>query len=467
MQPFELTGLQAAEQIKSRHLSPVELVDSVLQRIEDVDPTIHAFAAVTAEHARQAAKRAEQEIASGHYRGPLHGLTVGVKDLVETAGVATTSSSKSRQDHIPAQDAAIVRRLQDAGAIMVGKTHTHEFAFGVITPTTRNPWNTEHIPGGSSGGSGAALAAGMCHIAIGTDTGGSIRIPSSVNGVFGLKPTYGRVSRTGIASLSWSLDHVGPMARTVADAAAMLQAVAGYDRTDPATVDVPVEEYSACLDRGVQGLTIGVPTNYFFDNIDPEVESAVRAAIEQLAGLGATIREVAIPHPNAYMPAEYAIFCSEASAYHQQRLRERGDLIGDDVRLLLEAGELIYATDYIKALRARTLLQEGWRDLYGQGLDLVVAPTLPNVAANVGQVLFEVGEPEPVINSYVRASAPGNLTGLPAASVPCGFSDGGLPIGMQLIGKPFAESTVLQAAAAYERVNERAGEVPRIGAAGG
>ena len=464
MQPYQLTGLQAAAQIKSKQLSPVELVDSVLERISAVDELVHAFAVVTAEAAREAARKAEQEISSGIYRGPLHGLTVGVKDLVETAGVATTSSSQSRLDYVPERDAAIVRRLRDAGAIMVGKTHTHEFAFGVITPTTRNPWNTDHIPGGSSGGSGAALAAGMCHIAIGTDTGGSIRIPAAVNGVFGLKPTYGRVSRTGIASLSWALDHVGPMARTVADAAAMLQAVAGYDRADPATVDVPLEDYSAALDRGVDGLTIGVPTNYFFDNIDPEVESAIRGAVEALAGLGATVREVEIPLPAAYMPAEYAIFCSEASAYHQQRLRERGERIGDDVRVLLEAGELILATDYIKALRARTLLQEGWRDLYAHnGLDLVAAPTLPHVAAQVGQKLFEIGDPEPVINAYVRTSAPGNLTGLPAASVPCGFSKSGLPIGLQLIGKPFAESTVLQAAAAYERVNERAGELARIG----
>lgn len=462
MQPYQLTALQAAEQIRTKQLSPVELVDSVLQRIDAVDGRLHAFASVTAQQATEAAKVAEQEIAAGRYRGPLHGLTLGVKDLVETAGIPTTSSSRSRYDYVPAQDAAIVRRLQDAGAIMIGKTHTHEFAFGVITPTTRNPWNTGHIPGGSSGGSGAALAAGMCHIAIGTDTGGSIRIPSAVNGVVGLKPTYGRVSRTGIASLSWSLDHVGPMARTVADAATMLQAVAGYDRSDPATVDVPLADYSAGLDNGVNGLTIGVPTNYFFDRTDQEVETAVRAAIEALAGLGATVREVEIPHPQAYLPAEYAIFCAEASAYHQQRVRERGDDIGEDVRLLLEAGELIYATDYIKALRARTLLQEGWRDLFGQGLDLIAAPTLPQVAAEVGQEMFEAAEPEPVINAYVRTSAPGNLVGLPAASVPCGFSRSGLPIGLQLIGRPFAEDTVLQVAAAYERVNERAGELAPI-----
>ncbi|WP_153503403.1 amidase [Cumulibacter manganitolerans] len=463
-EPYELSATEAAAQIKAKALSPVELVDSVLDRIAAVDDRVHAFVTVTAEHARDAARRAEQEIGRGDYRGPLHGITVGVKDLVETAGVPTTSSSKSRSDYVPTSDAAIVRRLQGAGAIMVGKTHTHEFAFGVITPTTRNPWNTDHIPGGSSGGSGAALAAGMCQLAVGTDTGGSIRIPSSVNGVVGLKPTYGRVSRTGIASLSWALDHVGPMARTVADAAAMLQAVAGYDRSDPATVDVAVPDYSAALDGGVGDLTIGVPTNYFFDGVDPQVESAVRAAIERLAGLGATVREVEIPLPTAYMPAEYAIFLAEASAYHQQRLRERGEDIEHDVRLLLEVGEMVLATDYIKALRARTLLQDGWRDLFAaNGLDLIAAPTLPQVAARVGQQEFAGDPGEPVINAYVRTSAPGNLTGLPAASVPCGFNDAGLPIGLQLIGRPFAEPTVLRAAAAVEEPGRPTGGLPPLG----
>lgn len=463
MQPYQLSAVDTAEQIKTKQLSPVEVVESVLARIEAIEPRLSAFATLTAEQALDAARTAEKEIAAGQYRGPLHGLTVGVKDLVETAGITTTSSSQSRHDYVPEHDAAIVQRLNAAGAIMVGKTHTHEFAFGVITPTTRNPWNTEHIPGGSSGGSGAALAAGMCHLAVGTDTGGSIRIPASANGVFGIKATYGRVSRAGIASLSWALDHVGPMARTVADAALMLQAVAGYDRTDPATVDVPVDDYSAALGRGVRGMRIGVPTNYFFDNIDPQVESAVRAAIDRLADLGAHVLEVEVPLPEAYMPAEYAIFLAEASAYHQQRLRHRGDMITEDVRLLLETGELLYATDYIKALRARTLLQEGWRDLYARhDLQLVAAPTLPYPAAKVGQTMFESNDPEPVINAYVRTSAPGNLTGLPASSVPCGFSADGLPIGLQLIGRPFAESTVLAASAAFEAAYERSGEMPAL-----
>ena len=462
MQPYEMTASQAAQAIQSKELSPVELTESVLGRIEAVDDKVHAFATVTADVAREQAKQAADEIAAGQYRGPLHGITVGVKDLVDTAGIRTTSSSRTRADYVPDADGAVVERLADAGAVMVGKTHTHEFAFGVITPTTRNPWNIEHIPGGSSGGSGAALAAGMCQIAIGTDTGGSIRIPASVNGVVGLKPTYGRVSRRGIASLSWSLDHVGPMARTVADTAAMLQALIGYDRSDPACVDEPAPDYSAGLGEGVAGMRIGVPVGYFFDNIDPQVEQAVRDAADGLALLGADVQEVPLPLPEAYMPAEYAIFMAEASAYHQQRIREQGDEFEPDVRLLLEAGELILATDYIKALRARTLIQNAWRDLFATGLDAIIAPTVPNVAAKVGQLEFDNGEPETVINSYVRASAPGNLTGLPALSVPCGFSGDGLPIGMQIIGRPFDESTVLRIGAAWESSYADSGKMPNL-----
>lgn len=462
MQPWTLSAGEASALIKAKELSPVELTESVLERIAAVDDRVGAFVTVTADRAREQARRAAEEIAAGRWRGPLHGLTYGMKDLVDTAGIRTTSSSKTRADHVPQADGAVVERLDAAGAVMVGKTHTHEFAFGVITPTTRNPWNLDRIPGGSSGGSGAALAAGMCHIAIGTDTGGSIRIPSAVCGVSGLKPTYGRVSRRGVASLSWSLDHVGPMARTVSDVAMMLQQLAGYDRTDPATRDVPVPDYSAHLDDGVDGLRIGVPTAYFFDHVDPAVEAAVRGVADRLAASGAEIVDAPIPLPEAYMPTEYCVFLAEASAYHQQRIREQPENFEPDVRLLLEAGEMVPATDYIRALRVRTLLQEAWRDMFAAGLDAVLAPTLPNVAAKVGQESFDDwGVAEAIIDSYVRTSAPGNLTGLPALSVPCGFTQG-LPIGAQIIGRPFDEATVLQVGAAAEATYDRAGEMPEL-----
>ena len=456
MQPYELNLREAADQIRNRQLSPVELTESVLDRIDSVDGRVGAFATVTAEHARRAARDAENEIAQGDYRGPLHGVCVGVKDLVDTEGIRTTSSSRTRSDNVPVSDAAVVEHLNRAGAIMVGKTHTHEFAYGVITPTTRNPWDLDRIPGGSSGGSGAAVAARMCQAAIGTDTGGSVRIPSSVCGTVGLKPTYGRVSRRGVASLSWSLDHVGPLAGTVGDAALMMDAIAGYDRSDPATCDVPVPAHSAALGAGVENLVLGVPRNYFFDYLDPEVETAVRAAIQEFERLGAQIREVELPHAELYMAAEFGILVPEASAYHQQTLRNQADLYEEDVRVLLEAGELMLATDYIKALRVRTLIQQGWRGMFAD-IDAVLAPTLPAVAAKAGQSTFEWpdGIEEPVINSYVRTSAPGNLTGLPALSVPCGYNTDGLPIGMQIIGKPFAEPQILRVGAAYEAATDR------------
>ena len=462
MEPWMLSATDASDLIRTRELSPVELTESVLGRIDAVEDRVGAFATVTADAARVRARAAEAEIAAGNYRGPLHGLTYGMKDLVNTAGVRTTSSSRTRANYVPEEDGAVVELLDAAGAVMVGKTHTHEYAFGVITPTTRNPWNLEHIPGGSSGGSGAALAAGMCHLAIGTDTGGSIRIPSAVCGVTGLKPTYGRVSRRGVASLSWALDHIGPMARTVADVALMLQHVAGYDRSDPASRDVPVPDYSAALDGGVQGLRIGVPTNYFFDHIDPAVADAVRALAARLGEAGADVVDAQIPMPEAYMPVEYCIFLAEASAYHQQRIREQADEFEPDVRLLLEAGEMVPATDYIRALRVRTLLQQGWRDLFNSGLDAVLAPTLPNVAARVGQDTFDRwGVTEAVIDSYVRTSAPGNLTGLPAMSVPCGFSEG-LPIGAQIIGRPYDEATVLRIGSVAESTYAEAGRMPQL-----
>ncbi|MDT7670078.1 MAG: aspartyl-tRNA(Asn)/glutamyl-tRNA(Gln) amidotransferase subunit [Pseudonocardiales bacterium] len=449
MEPYELTLAGAAEKIKAKELSPVELTASVLARIDAVEDKITAFATLTSDLATKAAERAEAEIAAGNYRGPLHGIPVGIKDLYETAGVATTSSSKVRADYIPTLDSAVVEKLFAAGSVMVGKTHTHEFAFGAVTPTTRNPWDLDRMPGGSSGGSGAAVAAGECFLGMGSDTGGSIRIPASVCGTVGLKPTYGRVSRRGVASLSWSLDHVGPLTRTVADAALVMNAIAGYDRADPASVDMPVPDFTAQLD--VAGLTIGVPTNYYTERLDPEVAAAVSAAIAVLVEQGARTREIEIPLPQYVLPTEWAIMLPEASAYHQEMLREKADLYTEDVRLFLEVGELVLATDYIKALRARTLIQQRWRDMFAD-IDVLIAPTLTTPALPVDdpQVTWPDGSTESATDSYVRFSAPANVTGLPALSVPCGFTGTGLPVGMQIIGKPFAEPLLLGVGQAYE-----------------
>jgi aspartyl-tRNA(Asn)/glutamyl-tRNA(Gln) amidotransferase subunit A len=463
MQPYELTLAEAAEKIKAKELSPVELTESALARIESVEPKITAFATVTVDLARKAAAQAEQEITVGEYRGPLHGIPMGIKDLYETAGVATTSSSKVRSDYVPTHDSAVVEKLSAAGMVMVGKTHTHEFAFGAVTPTTRNPWDVEYVPGGSSGGSGAAVAAGECMVGMGSDTGGSIRIPASVCGTVGLKPTYGRVSRRGVASLSWALDHVGPLTRTVRDTALVMDAIAGYDRADPASVDLPVPDFTAELDAGVAGLRIGVPTNYFTDRVDPEVAQAVSTAIALLEEQGARLREVTIPLAEYIAPTEWAIMLPEASAYHQGMLREKAALYGDDVRLFLETGELVLATDYIKALRARTLIQQAWRGMF-ESIDVLIAPTLATPAFRVDkpEITWPDGSKEAATDAYVRLSAPANVTGLPALSVPCGFTTGGLPIGMQILGRPFSEPTLLTVGEAYESATDWAKLAPAL-----
>lgn len=460
MQPYEFSLSAAARQIEAKQLSPVELVDSALERLEAVEPKINAFACVTGDLAREAAKKAGQEIANGAYRGPLHGIPVGIKDLYDTAGVPSTSSSEVRAGRLPDTDAAAVERLTAAGMIMVGKTHTHEFAYGGITPTTRNPWDTSRIPGGSSGGSGAAVAAGVCTVGMGTDTAGSIRIPASLCGTVGLKPTYGRVSRRGVASLSWSLDHVGPLTRNVRDAALVLNAIAGYDRGDPACVDVPVPDYTADLDRGITGLRVGVPTNYYFDRVSNDVDSAVRAAVSLIESRGALVREVVIPYPDAVLAAEWAILMPEASAYHQQVLREKADLYQPDVRLFLEVGELVLATDYIKALRVRTLMQQAWAAMFAD-VDVVVAPSMPLAAPQAGatEVRWPDGTTEDVTTALVRQTSPGNLTGLPTVSLPVGFDEAGLPLGMQVIGRPFDEQTVLRVAQAYEDASDTVGRI--------
>ncbi len=463
MQPSELGIAGAARHVQQGTLSPVELVQSALDRIEEVEGRLNAFVVVTAEQALDAARQAQEEIAGGGYRGPLHGIPVGIKDLYDVAGLPTTSSSAVRAEHVATEDSACVARLRDAGAVVVGKTHTHEFAYGVLTPTTRNPWDTGRVPGGSSGGSGAAVAAGECLLGMGTDTGGSIRIPASVCGTVGLKPTYGRVSRAGITSLCWSLDHAGPLTRTVRDAALALQAVAGFDARDPGSAREPVPDFTRDLDAGVRGLTLGVPANYFFDDVDPEVEAAVREAIAVLEAQGAALREVEIPYAAQMMAVEFGIVVPEASAYHQEMLRESGERYTDDVRVFLEAGETVLATQYIKALRVRTLVQQAFRRVF-EGLDALVCPTLPTAAAEVGQQTFTFpsGAQKPVIDAWVGHSAPGNVTGLPALSLPCGATSAGLPIGLQVIGRPFDEAGVLRIGQAFESATEWADRRPPL-----
>ena len=450
---LSLTGV--AEKIRKKEISPVELTEAALARIEATEGVLNAYVRLNADHALRAAREAEAEIVTGRYRGELHGVPVALKDLYDMEGLPTTCSSKVRHDHLAEQDSACTARLKAAGATIVGKTHTHEFAFGITTPTTGNPWNAEHIPGGSSGGSGATVASRGCFMAMGSDTGGSIRIPAAVCGTIGLKPTFGRVSRFGVASLSWSLDHVGPLTRTVRDAAITLKWLAGYDPRDPGSANETVDDYLSALDAGVKGLRIGVPRNYFFDLVDIEVNKAVQVAISKLESLGAVLKEVDIPYADQIMGVEFGLCMPEASAYHRGMLRERADLYGEDVRVFLEAGELISATDYITALRVRQQMKDAWQKLYTE-VDAVIAPSVAAPATRRDQEVIDWGDgnEEPVTPAFVRLSAPANVTGLPSVAVPCGFSSSGLPLSFQVIGRPFGEARILRIAQAYESATD-------------
>lgn len=449
----ELNILTAGIALRRGELSAVELTRACLTRIDTVDGPVNAYVEVYTEEALTAARQADEEIAGGCDRGPLHGIPIAVKDLFDVEGHATKAGSESRADAKPAtHDAHSVRLLRQGGAVILGKTHTHEFAFGSTTPQTRNPWDLERVPGGSSGGSAAALALDTCLMALGTDTAGSIRMPAALCGVVGLKPTYGRVSKSGIAPLSWSLDHPGPLTRYVADAAACLQVMAGHDAMDVASHRSRVPDYVRGLDDGVAGMTVAVPINHYSENLNPAMHSAYQEALDVLAGLGAAVVSVELPLAATYMGATFAIMMAEASAYHRHLLASHGKQYTQDVRTLLEAGLTLPAVDYVDALRIRGLIQAEWHSILS-GADVVVVPTLPTSAALADSRVVQIadGRSEAVMSAYVRLSCPANLTGLPAMSVPCGLDAQGLPLGLQVIGRPFDEATVLRVGSAFEK----------------
>ncbi|MEV8476306.1 amidase [Streptomyces sp. NPDC051173] len=452
MQPFELSLTAAADAIQARQLSPVELVDSVLDRIEKVEPHLQAYVAVMAEQARREAREAADEASGGHLRSPLHGIPMGLKDLINVAGVATSASSRVRAGHRAEADSTVAARLSAAGAVLLGKTHTHEFAYGLTTPQTNNAWNRDRIAGGSSGGSAVAVAAGAATFGLGTDTGGSIRVPAALNGVVGLKPTYGLVPRPGVTSLSWSLDHVGPITRTVEDAALVLSVLAGHDPRDPASLVAPRADYRPGAGADLAGLRVGVPRNYYFDHVDAEVEATVRHAIDQLQALGAQLVEVEIPMTRYIQATQWGLMVPEATAYHEQTLRTVPELYQADVRILLEAGQLMPAGDYLHAQRSRTLMRQAWAGLLDE-VDVIAAPSVPAtaVAADEEVITWPDGTVENVSDAYVRLSAPANITGVPSLSVPVGLDAAGLPVGMQLLGRPLGESVLLRVGHAYEQ----------------
>ncbi|MBM4464045.1 MAG: amidase [Chloroflexi bacterium] len=454
-----LTLEELAPLLRDGQVSPVEVIQSYLVRIDTLNEALNAYITVTRDQALADARRYEEEILRGDYRGPLHGVPVALKDLYDTAGVRTTAASKIYAQRVPQEDATSVARLRAAGAVLIGKTNLHEFAYGVTADSsffgpTRNPWDPERVAGGSSGGSGAAVAAGLCAVATGSDTGGSIRIPAALCGTVGLKPTYGRISGHGLLPLSWTLDHPGPMARSVYGAAVMLSAMAGYDPRDPASVDVPVPDYTAGLRHGVAGLRIGLDPQWALSGIHEDVRAAFQGALAVLEDLGAEIVEVSVPRVVEGMEAALTILMAEATAIHEKFLRSRPDDYQPDVRARLEKGLAIRGIDYGRARRTGELLRRDLAALF-QRVDLLATPMCGIIAPKIGQreVIID-GEAVPVMAPLTRYTRVFNLTGLPAISVPCAFSPEGLPIGLQLVGRAWDEATVLWAAYAYETAAE-------------
>lgn len=447
---------ELAPLLRTREISPVELTEAYLARIEWFDPQVNAYTTVTADRARDDARRAETEIGAGHYRGPLHGVPIALKDLYATAGIRTTGGSKVLEDWVPDADSTPARLLREAGTVLLGKLNTHEFAAGYTTNNhwygpTRNPWDLERIPGGSSGGSGAAIAARLAAGTLGTDTGGSIRVPAAFCGCVGFKPTYGRTSKAGVIPLSFMFDHTGPIARTVADAATILTAISGYDPADANTVPIPVEEYSSSLDGDLRGLRVGIPP-FAMDGLDDAVRTAFAGATEQVRALGADLRDVELPQIPEMQRAWGTIFRAEVVQYHGETLAARPDAYSPEVAAMISApmpsGERIAAS-----FRALYAFREALRGLLEE-VDLFLLPATLMLPPRIGEDTFEVAGRQLQTNDIGRFMLPFNASHLPALVQPCGFSANGLPIALQWAGRPFDEATVLRAAHAYERATD-------------
>jgi aspartyl-tRNA(Asn)/glutamyl-tRNA(Gln) amidotransferase subunit A len=453
---MELTNLtisEAAGLISRRELSPVELAQAHLERIQRLQPRLNSFITVTTETALERARLLEDETHTGKIRGALHGIPLALKDLYETAGVRTTHGSTFYANYVPDADASVVEKLNAAGTVLLGKTNMHEIALGVtnVNPhygPARNPWDPQRVTGGSSGGSAAALAAGMCMASLGSDTGGSIRIPASLCGVVGLKPTYGRVSLHGVIPLSWNLDHAGPMARSVRDVAILLDAIAGYDPNDPASADVPTGDYLAQMDGGIRGWKVALASDEFFTRADEQVLAALQAAAGVLAQLGAQVIPAELPEGHAAALANGNMVTSDAAAFHRLRLEENPNGFGNDVLQRLQMGAARTSSEYVLLRREQSRLRRLYERFF-EGFDLLITPSTPVVAPPIeGPDAIEQAR------LLTRFTAPFNLTGLPALSLPCGFSSDGLPIGLQIVGRPWAEAAVLRLAHAYEQATE-------------
>jgi aspartyl-tRNA(Asn)/glutamyl-tRNA(Gln) amidotransferase subunit A len=436
--------------LQRREISPDEITQGCLSRIEKLNPGLNAFITVMGESALDEARRAEAEILRGEWRGALHGVPVALKDLIDTDGVRTTAASALYKDRVPTQDAEVVRRLRQAGAVIVGKNNLHEFAYGGSSLVSyfgdvHNPWDVGRVAGGSSGGSAAAVAAGLAYAAIGTDTAGSIREPAALCGCVGLKPTYGRVSSRGVIPLSSSLDHVGPLAATVEDTAIVLQAIAGYDAGDITSVDVSVADYVSALREGAKGMRVGVPRAYFFDELDAEVASAMEHALRGLQSLGAELREVEIE-----VPTDRTVQAAESYAFHAENVAKSSELYQAETLRRIRTGETVSAGEYILRRRELEEARRSIRAVFAD-VDVLVTPTTPMAAPAIADLKANPDELRPAELRLLRNTRPFNVWGLPAISVPCGFTQGGLPIGMQIAGAHWREDLVLRVAHAYEQ----------------
>lgn len=447
--------LDIAAAVTAHRTTARTVVDSALARAEQYQEKWRPFIRVTSELARKQAERVDRLVGMGK-RLPLAGVPFAVKDLYDVKGTATTCGSKAFADDVKQEDAASVQRLVSAGAVLIGKLNMHECAFGFTGENAtygdcKNPFNDQRVPGGSSSGSAVAVALGICPLTLGSDTGGSIRLPSALCNLTGLKPTYGRVSRRGVVPLSWTLDHVGPMTRTAREAAVALRVLAGHDTRDETSSHRPVPDYLAELDKPLKGLRIGIPKKWFYDALEEDVAAAVEKATDELVRLGGRRVEVELPYMDEVLGAHRAIIFSEASSYYQGHVLARPEKFADDIRPLLLGGLFVPAVDYLKAQRVRRVVRRAWSKAMAK-VDCLVTPSSPIVASRFGQQSADLpGGEKPLVRAYLDVTLPFNLSGHPALSMPCGFSRDQLPIGLQVVGKPFAEATILAIAHQYQQ----------------
>ena len=467
---LRLTIEELAPLVQRREVSPVEITQAALAQADRLQPILNSFITILGDQAMAQAKEQEAALARGEYRGPLQGIPIGIKDNIATEGIRTTLGSKVLANHVPDEDAHVVRLCKEAGAIILGKENLEEFAAGATSNNphygaVHNPWALDHIPGGSSGGGGANVAAEVTFASLGTDLGGSVRLPGTFCGVVGLKQTFGRVSQRGLLVTSFNGDHIGPMTRSVADSALVLQAIAAYDPLDPSTVPVPVPDYTAGLGKNLAGMRMGVPSNHYFDLLDPEVEASMRQALAALEELGVETREVKLPSMEYFGALRFAAM-ADSVVTHEPLIKAHREDYGPDVLYRTLAGQFVLGRDYSKAMKVQRIIKEEHASVL-QDVDFLVMPTAPFAAppildeyVTVAGVKHKVRGPGSGIIS--RNTSPMNATGLPAITIPCGFTQAGLPIGLQFVCSPFQESLLFQVAQGYERISPAQGRRPPV-----